>query len=86
MRKTAQYYHSHPEALKRKRTYDDAYEKRPEQVRARTSRNKAARRLGRKPGYDVDHIIPLSKGGTNSRRNLRLVRASTNRAKGNRAK
>lgn len=31
-------------------------------------------------GTDVDHKKPLSKGGTNSTRNLRVVPASTNRS------
>jgi len=31
-------------------------------------------------GKDIDHITPLSKGGTNSRSNLRLVAPSTNRS------
>ena len=31
-------------------------------------------------GKDVDHKRPLSKGGTNTRSNLRVVNASTNRS------
>jgi len=31
-------------------------------------------------GKDIDHVTPLSKGGTNSRSNLRLVAPSTNRS------
>jgi 5-methylcytosine-specific restriction endonuclease McrA len=48
--------------------------------------NKARRLLGLKPGdpREVDHIIPLSKGGTNHKDNLRAVTRKTNRAKGNR--
>ena len=47
--------------------------------------NKARRILGLKPGdpREVDHIIPLSKGGTNAKSNLRAVSRKTNRKKGN---
>lgn len=31
----------------------------------------------------VDHIIPLSRGGTNELKNLRLVHSSCNQIKGN---
>lgn len=31
---------------------------------------------------EVDHIKPLSKGGTNSKKNLRVVSRTTNRKKG----
>jgi len=33
-------------------------------------------------GKHVDHIKPLSKGGTNGRKNLRVVSAKTNLRKG----
>ena len=32
-------------------------------------------------GKDVDHKRPLSKGGSNSKRNLRLIPAGKNRAR-----
>ncbi len=50
----------------------------------RNMTNKARRILGLKKGdpREVDHIIPLSKGGTNDRENLRAVTRSTNRKKG----
>lgn len=31
-------------------------------------------------GKDIDHIVPLSKGGTNDKSNLRLVKPETNRS------
>ena len=47
--------------------------------------NKARRKLGLKKGdpREVDHKKPTSKGGTNSRKNLRIVSRKTNRKKGN---
>lgn len=34
-------------------------------------------------GWDVDHIRPKSRGGSNSVRNLQALNSSTNRSKGN---
>jgi hypothetical protein len=34
----------------------------------------------RREGKDIDHITPLSKGGTNSKSNTRVVAPSTNRS------
>ena len=47
-------------------------------------RNKARSMLGLKKGdkREVDHIIPLSKGGSNKLSNLRAVSFATNRSKG----
>jgi hypothetical protein len=38
-----------------------------------------AARIG--DGKDVDHVRPLSKGGSNSKRNTRVVSKSSNRAR-----
>tara|TARA_R110002051_G_C8645273_1_gene486774 strand:+ start:306 stop:596 length:291 start_codon:yes stop_codon:yes gene_type:complete len=46
-------------------------------ARARYAFDKAG--ISRK-GKDIDHKNPLSKGGSNSIKNLRLVAASTNRS------
>lgn len=66
------------------------YHGKPEQIRNRSKRN-GARRLAIKDGRarkgdgkEVDHIKPLSKGGTNSRKNLRVVSRRENRTKGDR--
>jgi len=58
----------------------------------RAMRNTARRRMEKAglvkkgDGMHVDHIKPLSKGGTNGRKNLRVVKAKTNLSKGNRTK
>ena len=60
------------------------YHGKPSQRRKRSTRNKARRVLKLKPGNpkEVDHRKPLSKGGTNARKNLRAVSRKTNRKKG----
>jgi 5-methylcytosine-specific restriction endonuclease McrA len=61
------------------------YHSKPEQVKNRGARNKARRELGLKKGdpREADHINPLSKGGSNTKKNLRAVSRETNRRKGN---
>jgi len=63
-----------------------SYHAKPIQVKNRAARNKARKILGLKPGdkREVDHKKPLSKGGGNSRKNLRVISLKTNRKKGNR--
>ena len=52
----------------------------------RAARNAARREMMKKgkvhkgDGKDVDHVTPLSKGGTNSTGNLRVKSASANRS------
>ncbi len=61
----------------------------PEAIRRRSERNKARRRLekeGRVHKGDnkhVHHKKPLSKGGSNSKSNLKVVDAKSNWAEGN---
>ena len=61
------------------------YHSKPEQKKNRAARNKARKIMGLKVGdpREVDHKKPLSKGGSNSKRNLRVVSRTTNRKKGN---
>ena len=62
------------------------YHAKPKQIKNRAARNKARKILGLKPGdgREVDHKKPLSKGGSNTKKNLRAVSLKTNRKKGNR--
>jgi hypothetical protein len=60
------------------------YHSKPEQKKNRAARNSARTKLGLKVGdpREADHKKPLSKGGSNSKRNLRAVSRTTNRKKG----
>jgi 5-methylcytosine-specific restriction endonuclease McrA len=63
---------------------ENEYKKKPEQVKFREERNKAravmekAGLVHKGDGKQVDHIVPLSKGGKTIRSNLRVVSASAN--------
>jgi 5-methylcytosine-specific restriction endonuclease McrA len=65
---------------------EEKYEDSPEQVKNRVARNKARRdamkagKVHKGDGKEVDHVIPLSKGGTNTTKNLRVKSASANRS------
>lgn len=73
-------------------SYDTHYEASSEQRRNRTERVLARRELAKEgkvqhgDKQDVDHIRPLSKGGSNSRSNLRAISSHANRSKGNGSK
>ena len=63
------------------------YDSRPEQIHKRSERNSARRELAaaglvhKGDGKDVDHIKPLSKGGSAlAKSNLRAVPKSVNRS------
>jgi hypothetical protein len=64
------------------------YHGKPEQIRNRAKRNGARGlaikdgRVRKGDGKEVDHIRPLSKGGGNHRKNLRVVSRRVNRTKG----
>lgn len=71
---------------KRKRDYRkeyDTYHATPEQRANRSERNKARRKMKLKVGdkREVDHIKPLSKGGSNAKSNLKITSRTTNRKK-----
>jgi ribosomal protein S17 len=67
-----------------KKEYKDFHSK-LEQKKNRAKRNKARRDNGLKVGdtREVDHKKPLSKGGSNGKKNQRVVSRKTNRKKGN---
>jgi len=67
-----------------KKEYKDFHGK-PTQIAARASRNaaRAGKGLKKGDGKEVDHIKPLSKGGSKSKSNTRVVSRSTNRHKAN---
>jgi hypothetical protein len=69
-----------------KLAYMAKYQKSPENVEKRVDRNRARRhaiaagdaQVG--DGKDIDHKVPLRKGGSDSKSNTRVVDASKNRA------
>jgi HNH endonuclease len=65
----------HEYQLEKKRPHE--HEKRMERQRARRAMDKKG--VARK-GKDIDHIVPLSKGGTNAPSNLRLRTPTKNRS------
>ena len=62
------------------------YNSKPNVKKKRAQRNKARRTLmaegkvSKGDGKDVNHKRPLSKGGSNSRKNMNVVKASKNRS------
>lgn len=70
------------------RDYDKErkYDSRPDVKARRAARNRARYKLMKEgkvrvgDGKDVDHKIPLTKGGTNERSNLRVRSAKKNRS------
>jgi len=65
-----------------KKEYKEFHGK-PEEVKKRSERNQARRKLGLEKGnpLEVDHKVPLKKGGSNAKSNLRAVPKSVNRKK-----
>jgi hypothetical protein len=68
------------------RKMDRGYNATPENVKKRTMRNQARRKLAKAglvskgDGKDVDHITPVRSDGSNARSNLRVMSQSKNRA------
>lgn len=65
---------------------NELYNSKPEQRKRRSERTLARRKANatgltsKGDGKDLDHIKPLSKGGTSSRSNLRVVSKTANRS------
>lgn len=65
---------------------NEEYNSRPEIIKRRSERTTARRAANaagithKGDGKDIDHIKPLSKGGTNAKSNQRVVSASENRS------
>jgi 5-methylcytosine-specific restriction endonuclease McrA len=63
---------------------ENEYKAQPDQIAKRVARNKARRqairdgRVKKGDGKDVDHIVPLSKGGSNGKANTRIRTKSQN--------
>lgn len=68
-----------------KAAYDKAYNARPEQKLKRAQRNAAradmmdAGRVSKGDGKDVDHKVPLKRGGSNGKSNLAVKSPTENR-------
>jgi 5-methylcytosine-specific restriction endonuclease McrA len=62
------------------------YHSKPEQKKKRAQRNKARRevekagKVRKGDGKDVNHKVPLAKGGSNNRSNLSVTSRSKNRS------
>lgn len=75
-----------PSSKNYKRDYqeENKYKATPEQIHARVLRNKARRQaleaglVKKGDNKQIDHVKPLSKGGSNASSNLRVVSTSTN--------
>lgn len=62
------------------------YNSKPEQIKNRSERTTARRQANaagvthKGDGKDIDHIVPLSKGGSNAKSNQRVVSQTANRS------
>ena len=67
-----------------KKEYKEFHGK-PSEIAKRAARNKARRGMGLKKGdaNEIDHKTPLSKGGGNGKKNLRVTTRKANRKKYN---
>ncbi len=74
-----------PKSSKTKLAYQKEYNARPENVAKRVKNNAARREAIREgearvgDGKDIDHKVPLDKGGTNDKDNTRVRNRTSNR-------
>ena len=74
-----------PKSSKQKLAYQKEYNARPENIAKRVQNNAARREAIREgkarvgDGTNVDHRVPLDKGGTNANGNLQVVPESENK-------
>lgn len=74
-----------PKSSPAKLKYMAEYQKKPENVEKRVDRNRARREAIRDgvvkkgDGKEIDHKVPLDKGGSDGKANRRVVSASENR-------
>lgn len=89
------FYLARKKLMTKKRDYKREYAQyhsKPEQKKNRAMRNTARRQAiaehgkAALKGKDVDHIKPLSRGGTNAKSNRRIVSTHINRARNLRSK
>lgn len=71
-----------------KQEYRDFHGK-PERIKQRSQKNQARKKYEKAHGdlprsVEIDHIKPVTKGGTNASSNLRAVPRTVNRKKGTR--
>lgn len=65
---------------------NELYNSKPEQIKRRSARTVARRQANeagithKGDGKDLDHKIPLSKGGSTAKSNLRVTSAASNRS------
>lgn len=71
---------------KQKLAYQAEYQKRPENVEKRVDRNRVRRQalaagiVKKGDGMEIDHKVPLDKGGSDAKGNTRVTTAAENRA------
>jgi hypothetical protein len=75
-----------PKSSPRKLAYQAEYQKKPENVEKRVDRNRVRRQalaagiVKKGDGTEIDHKVPLDKGGSDAKSNTRVTTAAENRA------